>query len=489
MPMRFRKTEGAYLTVYLSLAFAIVLSLLLALIEGAAAGAARAQSDLIADLGMDSVFAEYNREVLRQYELFFIDTSYGTAYGGVGRLESHLKAYLEQNMDPGKSLGMTGAATLLQLENPYLEIEEVSYASDEGGAVWKAQAIAYMKAAYGGGAVSAVRDYLDIVEGNGLTAKDAVQETAQRKKEFEEALTEHEITEYNGEAGEDFSYGELSDTADMLLGNGLLYLVLPEGACVSGTVINPKAYLSERVKAGCVNRGRGLREDTPHPDGLDDELIYGEYLMKMCGNYAEVKEEGLLDYQIEYILHGKSSDAANLRASVLSLFSVRGAANLIYLYGDNAKKNEVRTAAALICTLLAVPELTEALVLFIMGIWALAEAAVDVRVLLDGGRVPLLKNRGDWNLEHFGSFGNLFSGGARPQNGLLYRDYLRIFLALMNREDKVLRSLDIVEMDIRQTAGNVQFRIDRCIDYMQAGFGFCDVWGHEFVFRRRMCYE
>lgn len=489
MQMRFRKTEGAYLTVYLSLVFAIVLSLLLALVQGAAAGAARAQSDLIADLGMDSVFAEYNREVLRQYELFFIDTSYGTGYGGVGRLESRLKAYLEQNTDPGRSLDMTGATTLLKLKNPYLEVEEVSYASDEGGAVWKAQAVAYMKAAYGGGLVSAVREYLDIVEGNGLTAKDVAEETAQRKRAFEEGLAVREIKEYSTGDGEELSYGKLSDTAGTLLGDGLLYLLLPEGAHISGTVIHPDAYLSGRVKTGRVNKGIGLHEGAARPDGLDDELIYGEYLMKMCGNYAQVKREGLLSYQIEYILYGNSSDAANLRASVLSLFSVRGASNLIYLYGDSTKKNEVRAAAAIICTLLAVPELTEALVLFIMGIWALAEAAVDVRVLLDGGRVPLLKKRGDWNLESLGSLVNPFPGGGQSQRGLLYSDYLRIFLALMNREDKVLRSLDIVEMDIRQSAGNAQFRIDACVDYIQAGFGFSDAWGHEFVFRRKMCYE
>ena len=52
---------NAYLTVYLSLIFGIVLSLLFVLIEGAATGAVRAQAELVADLGVDSVFAEYNR--------------------------------------------------------------------------------------------------------------------------------------------------------------------------------------------------------------------------------------------------------------------------------------------------------------------------------------------------------------------------------------------------------------------------------------------
>ena len=55
---------NAYLTVYLSLVFGIILSLLFVFIEGAAIGAVRAQAELVADLGLDSVFAEYNREIL-----------------------------------------------------------------------------------------------------------------------------------------------------------------------------------------------------------------------------------------------------------------------------------------------------------------------------------------------------------------------------------------------------------------------------------------
>ena len=77
---------------------------------------------------------------------------------------------------------------------------------------------------------------------------------------------------------------------------------------------------------------------------------------------------------------------------------------------------------------------------------------------------------------------------VKSTSGLSYQDYLRIFLGLMNKNDKAARSLDIVEMDIRQTKGNERFRIDQCTDYIQVGFGFEDAKGHSFVFRRRQCY-
>lgn len=84
-----RARYDAYLTVYLSLIFGIVLSLLFVLIEGAAIGALRAQAEIVADLGLDSVFAEYNREILDQYDLFFVDSSYGGTNGGTGMVERH----------------------------------------------------------------------------------------------------------------------------------------------------------------------------------------------------------------------------------------------------------------------------------------------------------------------------------------------------------------------------------------------------------------
>ena len=64
-----------------------------------------------------------------------------------------------------------------------------------------------------------------------------------------------------------------------------------------------------------------------------------------------------------------------------------------------------------------------------------------------------------------------------------------MFLGLMNKNTKAARSLDIVEMDIRQTANNENFRIDRCMDYMMVHFGFQDADGHDFVFWKKMCYQ
>lgn len=480
---------GAYLTVYLSLVFGIVLSLLFVLIEGAAVGAARAQAELVADLGLDSVFAEYNREILNQYELFFIDSSYGGANGGAGMVESHLKKYMDYNMNPDGDMFLPNETTLLKLRNPYLEIEEISCASDDNCMVWKAQAVSYMKAAYGGDLVSIVKEHIDTVESSGLTEKDVAGEVAEQKRAFEEALIEKGIVEFGAESEEGFSYQKASGIFDSLVGGGLLMLVLPSGESVSGAVMDEGPYFSSRKKNGKINKGIGLHDGAEKPDGILDELIYNEYLMKMCGCFDKPKDGGLLQYQIEYILYGKNSDAANLRNSVELLFALRAAANLTSIYTDSTKKEEAELVAAVICWLLAAPELADTLTAILLGVWALVESAADVHHLLGGGRVPLMKKSSEWSTSLIGIFrGDLFGSGQKT-TGLSYQDYLRVFLGIMNKNDKAARSLDIVEMDIRQTVGNAQFRIDRCMDYLKVSFGFEDAGGHEFVFYKRMCYE
>ena len=482
---------NAYLTVYLSLIFGIVLSLLFVLIEGAAIGAVRAQAEIVADLGLDSVFAEYNREILDQYELFFIDSSYGSINGGIGMVETHLSDYMSYNMTPDKGLVMPFEHNLLELRNPYLEISEVSFAGDEQCMVWKAQAVNYMKAVYGGDLVSRVQEQLSTIESKGLNNEDAVDKIAAQKQSLEEAFDDKGIVEFGTESAEGYSYQKVSGIFDQVVGGEILALTLPAGKSVSNAVMDTEPYFSARQKAGSINQGIGLHDGMHRPEGIVDELIYGEYLMAKCGNYIEPKDTGLLKYQIEYILYGFNSDAGNLRRSVEVLSALRLAANLTSIYMDSARQSQAEVAAAVICTLLLSPELTESMTTFILGSWALAETVSDMRQLLGGGRVPLIKENGDWNISLIDLFTGNLSGSSYSKNttGLSYQDYLRIFLGLMDKNTKAARSLDIVEMDIRLTVGNEHFRIDRCIDYMKVHFGFEDAGGHDFVFYKKMCYE
>lgn len=484
--------KDAYLTVYVSLIFGIVLSLIMALIEGATIGTARVQSEMTADLGLDSVFAEYNRELLNQYDMFFIDDSYCTANGGIGKIESHLSSYINCNADPTIDCSFPGHTNFLRLTNPYLEIESVSFATDNKGEVWKAQAVEYMKATCGLSALDKIKNELKTVNDESLATRNIFDEISASRKDFDETVDEQEeIVETDQKTDGGFSYTDIVDILDSIKGSGILNLVTNTSK-LSGGTINRKEYIKYRQENGNINKGAGLHDGVESPDGLDDELFYNEYILKKFGYFNSQKDVGPLKYEVEYILYGKESDISNLRECASKLLQVRMVSNFIYLNKDTAKKAETGAVALAITALLGIPQAEKVLQQIILGVWAYAESVVDIRCLFDGGKVPLLKQSKDWTLGLSGILNGAFKSFAKDTSkttGLSYKDYLRIFLALSNKEDKLLRSLDMVEMDIRQTKGNENFRIDQCVDYMKVNFGFQDARGHEFVFTRMKCYE
>ena len=68
--------KSGYITVYLSLVTGVLLSLILTMVEGVRLHTMRPQTECVMDMAMDSALAEYHRELLEQYDLFFIDMKY-----------------------------------------------------------------------------------------------------------------------------------------------------------------------------------------------------------------------------------------------------------------------------------------------------------------------------------------------------------------------------------------------------------------------------
>ena len=70
--------EDGYLTIFLALSITVLLSLILVLLEGARINAIRMKTETAGNIAVRSVLGEFHRELLKQYDLYFIDTSYGS---------------------------------------------------------------------------------------------------------------------------------------------------------------------------------------------------------------------------------------------------------------------------------------------------------------------------------------------------------------------------------------------------------------------------
>ena len=124
----------------------------------------------------------------------------------------------------------------------------------------------------------------------------------------------------------------------------------------------------------------------------------------------------------------------------------------------------IRKAAALAVGWTGNAGLCELVSELLSAAWSLAEGMSDVRILLDGGYVPLLKEEADWQLSLEKAAGgwkksNRMNGCDR-ERGNSYEDYLRICLYYQPADRLSYRAMDVIQWNIRRLDGS--FRMDAC---------------------------
>ena len=449
-----------YLTVFLSLILTVMISLCLMLVLGARENTRRMEIECITDISMNNILAEFHRELLSQYDLFFIDTSYGTPYASYKQTGAHLKEYIESNLGDEEIFLSAVYRNPLKLEADKVEITQVSAASDEGGAVLRRQAVDIMYQRVGITYLQQVLLWVETAEEYELNTRNILEE---------HKLASEELEEWNGILAEDGeTLVEIENPGDRVVSfweAGMLNLVIKNPDELSVKTVDLENCMINRQRLV----GTGINSYIDFADNLWDQLIFNEYIMTYTGCYGAEKESGHFAYQTEYILTGKDNDLENLKDVVYKLLAIRAVANTIYLLSDSEKMELTNAAATAIATLFAIPEAAPIFQAIFVLTWVLAESIFDVSKLLEGNRVPLIKTAGEWNygLEEVVDFdGNTES--VEEGSGLLYEDYLRIMLCFQDKEITTFRLMDLMEMDIRQTTGNSCFRMDGCIDSVTA---------------------
>lgn len=121
----------------------------------------------------------------------------------------------------------------------------------------------------------------------------------------------------------------------------------------------------------------------------------------------------------------------------------------------------------------------------ILFAWAYVESLQDVKTLLSGGRVPLMKTAADWKTG-LNCIQNIRGSLAKDNggNGLDYKEYLQIMLFLQDKTIRTYRAMDIMEMDIRRTPGNARFCLDGCFDTYGARMSVTSGFGYSYEMTR-----
>ena len=145
----------AYLTIYLALSLTALLSVVMVLLTGIRKNTARMEEELALDTAGWSALAEYHQELLKQYDLFFIDTSYGSSYPAVEAIGEHVKSYADKNLQN---------TNLIDAELKFIGIQDAEIAADCGGQVLKRQIMEYEENYFGLDALENLLSGFEIVK-------------------------------------------------------------------------------------------------------------------------------------------------------------------------------------------------------------------------------------------------------------------------------------------------------------------------------------
>lgn len=481
--------KKGYLTVYLSLSLGIILSLILALTEWARVNAMKMQIECVADTAATSILAEYHRQLLEQYELFYVDTSYGTETPAYANTEAHIRDYMEHNFSLKGVDTIWNYRDILKLSAGEVSLLAAAVATDENGIGIKRQAVLYEKDKIGLSLVNDIMRNLQTVTEYETESGRLQEQRRNVEEELNELINQAEedlppetqvVETENGpeeiEVKPQITRDNPADMVNATRGFPILKLVVKDMNALSYQRITPSNYVTGRqLHIGC-----GRQEEFSYPDSLTDNILFHEYILDKCSRYTEVFDKSLLKYQVEYIIGGKDGDEENLKSIIYRLLLIREAANALYLLSDSGKMAEIETVSTILSLVCMVPEAEPLVRYSILFAWAYVESIQDVRNLLDQKRVPLMKTSNTWKskLLHMTEYQQHFDDENSEGEGMSYEDYLRVFLCMMDESKVTMRLADIMEMDIRQTAGNENFRLDACIDsfkfiaYVSSGYGY-----------------
>jgi hypothetical protein len=132
---------------------------------------------------------------------------------------------------------------------------------------------------------------------------------------------------------------------------------------------------------------------------------------------------------------------------------------------SSARQSEALALATTIAGVTANPLIIEAVKYGIMAAWAFVESVLDLRTLLSGGKIALVKSDADWT-SNVNSMPALLSGWSTAKSsdsGLTYRQYLGMLLFFHSGDTLAMRTMDVEEATVKLEAGYESFKMDHVV--------------------------
>jgi len=478
------KTVKGSVSVVLALTVTLILSFCMILVESARENTMLLKSDAVFNTGIQCLMAEYHKLLWEDFDLMYVDASYGMTYPEYERMKAHLYDYIDHNL----SFGNDG---WLALEYIGAQVYKVVLATDAGGKDFFEQATEAAKEAVGISYIEQILYWLKQTEATGYMESVIAEEMEMVSGQIENVNgTQVEVkeavwgTDKNGKPiileEAEYQTVDIENPLNNISYDGsfLVRQVLGEAGCVPGCRIEIQSLGSERRLA--TGDGMDETESAGSENALEElkeKAFFCKYLLDHFATYTDVcygkadELEGILQYPLEYIIGGSSSDMENLEKVMGQLLLIREVDNYLYLLQDEVRTIEAEVIGDSIAAAAAVPWLgpvvTQALLLF----WAYEDSISDLKQLFQGERIPLIK-------------------AIKMTDGiefaLNYEQYLVLLLMFIQKDRLIWRSMDMIEMMVRTEQAN--FRMDGCISRATFSGIFRDRYGKQYMVSDKLQY-
>lgn len=453
------------ITIFASLSMMLVASFLFAMLESARYYGLQTYIKQKSPLITESVFAEYQAKLWEDYHLLFLDGAYGGTEFSTSKVAGRASQIAKNNLTAPCSNGLWREQDLFQLNLDEVSVESYALATDCGGDFFLAQVTNYMKQNIPVESAKAIYDRIEKgrdKEEEGESANLTI-EKANNLLNGEEEETEKGIkTEKGTKAEKEAKTGSEAQ-------NPMEYVLQIKENAILGTVVEDTSKLSEcsipknqsLLERDCEKGNKAYENQSDWYEKILLEL----YLKTYFSSYTNPMEGHALAYELEYIVGGKQSDRENLEQIVERLMLVREAANVASLLSDTKKVAEAETLALAVAGFTGNPAVVKTVQIGIVGAWAYIESILDIRTLLQGGKISLIKSKSEWTSELLNMV-SLITENAKAKeckNGCTYTDYLLQFLFFMKEREQAFRAMDLMEHNLQLEQMYQNSRMDHMI--------------------------
>lgn len=493
--------ERGQITIFLSLLLLVLMMSFLFIVEGVISYSASSLGEDAVKGAGESIMANYDRELFKNYHLFFLDPRQKDYIVTDGK--EFINQYFSGNSFFDiycDSLEVTGEKTAVDEDGLYLkhEIREwMKYREEKEIAKVLEDIIRNTKK--NDGERKECQEEVDSAETDIKKEQDEEvnQETKEEanKKDTEsdlkgdvdkntdnvenmksdEKAASEEIEPVSEETLKERSnWKEIKETLQLLMRTGILFYAAEHLENLSRQSIPGTNLPSKRVKSSSFDNEQRLLDKMDElsfsslkgiksllsvdisMDGRGTLWTKDRYIISYiedCFSFygSSDKKDNALLYEVEYLISGKNSDIDNLKRVANYILLLRFINNYIFTGKDTQMKMQINTMASAITGVMGMPQTMKAVQVLIRMAISYGESLLELHTLFSGGEVPLIKDKTTWNLT-LKTMGEQLRNKQIVKKGkknISYKDYLKLFLLTKGNSRTVCyRMMDIMQENI-----------------------------------------